>query len=126
MRIGRREAIKVENRKLQLFMDKAINEELFRRRMEQASSLQDALAVLKGEGLEMGAEEFRSALKLLLYVVKATKGELSETDLDSVAGGVGVLAATLLRQGAYGVKPGMPAAARMASVLEEKFLAGRE
>lgn len=38
----------MEERKLQLFMDKAVNEELFRRRMEQASSLQDALAVLKG------------------------------------------------------------------------------
>ncbi len=115
----------MEERKLQLFMDKAVNEELFRRRMEKASSLQDALAVLKGEGLEMGAEEFRSALKLLLYVAKATKGELSETDLDSVSGGVGVIAATFLRQGSYGAKPGMPAAARMASALEEKFLAGR-
>lgn len=73
----------------------------------------------------MGAEEFRSALKLLLYVAKATKNELSETDLDSVSGGVGVLAATLMRQGAYGAQPGMPAAAKMAGILEEKFLAGR-
>ncbi len=115
----------MEERKLQLFMDKAVNEELFRRRMEQASSLQDALAVLKGEGLEMGAEEFRSALRLLLYVVKAAKGELSEDDLDSVSGGVGVLAATFLRQGAYGTEPGRQAAATMAGVLAEKFLAGR-
>jgi predicted ribosomally synthesized peptide with nif11-like leader len=117
----------LENHKLQLFLDKAVNEELFRKRMEQASSLPAVLGVLKAEGLEMSADEFHSALKLLLYLAQATKDSLADADLDSVSGGVGGNFLTMANQvlmqqhPLLSNKPGLTAAAQMASLVESKF-----
>lgn len=66
----------------ELFQDQAFLEELFSK-----ESAEDAQALLKERGVEMTVEELNQFRKTLMDRMEGGGGELSEDDLENVAGG---------------------------------------
>lgn len=115
----------MDGQRLQTFMHKVANEELFRRRLEQAATLESVLGILSSEGLEMGAEEFRAAMRLLLFLTKAPAGELDEDELDNVAGGMNPAAFALMQGLLNANRSGAAAAAGLAASWQGRLGPGR-
>ena len=68
-----------EKKLLELFADETFVQSLF-----QLNTTQEALIALKNRGLSLSMEEFQAILRQILLQY----GELSESDLESIAGGL--------------------------------------
>ena len=79
--------------KVELEFLKKLKDKNFQAKLSAAKSPEDALKVVKAEGFNVGLQDFKDSMQKLSDYLKSKSGELSDSDLESVAGGRGSRAA---------------------------------
>ena len=73
--------------KVELEFLKKLQDEELQKKLAAAKNPQEALAVVKAEGFDVGLEDFKESMQKLSNYIKPKAGELSDSDLEYVAGG---------------------------------------
>jgi len=73
---------KVQSAFLERFRD-----EKLQKRLAAAKNPREALEVVKAEGFDVGLEDFKESMQRLSDYLNPKQGELSDSDLEHVAGG---------------------------------------
>ena len=75
--------------KVELDFLKKLKDQTLQKKMSSCKSPEEALKVVKAEGFDVGLKDFTESMQKLNRYLKPKSGELSDTDLESVAGGRG-------------------------------------
>ena len=75
--------------KVELEFLKKLQDEKLQKKLATAKNPQEAHEIVKAEGFDVGLEDFKESMQKLSNTIKPKSGELSDSDLEYVAGGRG-------------------------------------
>ena len=79
----------MDEQKVKPYLTKLSEDKELQAKMQDAKTPEDALAAAKEAGFEFDAQEFKDLMIMLTVSVKQAKGEeLTDEELDAVAGGM--------------------------------------
>ena len=73
--------------KVELDFLKKLKDEKLQKKLAASKSPEEALKIVKAEGFDIGLKDFKDSMQKLNGYLKPKSGELSDSDLEYVAGG---------------------------------------